>query len=164
MFLLRWIQLQVMKKKIATSNFWIIYQGKGRIFLNTRMFEALKPSADYVAGCVMGIANPKNIDCTNYTASMSITGLAFVAHQQMTNNWSLSLSEFYKKTHGHRQLNSYVGRVLTRLVGLKSDLQKTREGVQMIFLLAAQTRHCKGEARGNPCGGQACKWIASLHS
>ena len=81
------------EKKIAASKFWIIYQGKGRVFLDSKMFEALKHPADYVAECVMGIEKPKNIDCSNYTASMSITGFAFVAHQQMTNNCSLSLSE-----------------------------------------------------------------------
>ena len=81
-------------KKAAIEQFWMIYQGRARTFLDPRMFQALSLPAEYVSGCVMKIRKPKIIqDCNNFTASMSAAGFARVARKQLSLGWNLSFKE-----------------------------------------------------------------------
>ena len=83
-------------KRAAAAKFWMIYQGKGRTFLDQEMFQAMKPPAEYIAGCITKIEKPKYL-CENYTAAMSVTGFAPVARRQLSEVWHLSLSEIGKE-------------------------------------------------------------------
>lgn len=85
------------EKKAAAAKFWLIYQGKSRAFLDSKMFKALQVPAEYVAGCVTKVDKPKIISCENFTASMSATGFARVARTQLSELWSLSHSEIAKE-------------------------------------------------------------------
>lgn len=80
------------EKKSSAAKFWIIYHGKGRAFLDSRMFHALELPAEYVAGCVTKVRMSKTISCENFSASMSAPGFANVAREQMSQVWSLSFS------------------------------------------------------------------------
>ncbi len=84
------------ERKSAAAKFWIIYHGKGRAFLDSKMFQALAFPAEYVAGCVTKVRKPSNISCENFSASMSAPGFANVAREQMSQVWSLSFSAIAK--------------------------------------------------------------------
>lgn len=77
----------------AVGKFWLIYHGKARTFLDAEMFQALQPSAEYIASCISKTHKPKNITCSNYSASMSAAGFARVAREQLSDVWSLSFSD-----------------------------------------------------------------------
>ena len=85
------------EKMAAAAKFWVIYHGKSRAFLDSKMFEALRVPADYVAGCVTKVRKPNIISCENFTASMSAPGFASAARTQLSEVWSLSLSEIAKE-------------------------------------------------------------------
>jgi hypothetical protein len=85
------------ERKSAAAKFWIIYQGKGRAFLDSKMFQALEFPAEYVSGCVVKVRKPSTISCENFSASMSAPGFANVAREQMSQVWSLSFSAIAKE-------------------------------------------------------------------
>jgi len=74
----------------ALKKFWMIYQGTGRAFLNSEMFESLNGlPLDYVRGCIAQLQKPKIIqECSNFSASQSITGFAKTAREELSKNWS----------------------------------------------------------------------------
>jgi len=80
------------QKQTSAAKFWSIYHGKARAFLDTKMFHALQPSAEYVAGCVTKVRPNKTIPCENSSATMTSAGFARVAREQMSQVWSLSFS------------------------------------------------------------------------
>lgn len=80
------------ERKAAAAKFWIIYQGKGRAFLDSTTFQALRLPAEYVAGCVTKVRKPKTISCENFSASMTAPAFANVAREQMSQVWDLSFS------------------------------------------------------------------------
>lgn len=84
------------ERKSSIAKFWIIYHGKGRAFLDSKMFQALQHPANYVSGCISKVRKTA-ITCENFTASMSATGFANVAREQMSQVWSLSFSAIAKE-------------------------------------------------------------------
>jgi len=86
------------EKNKAVAKFWMIYHGKSRTFLDTKMFEALQLPAEYVASCIDKIRPSTTInDCSNFTASMSSLGFAKAAREQLSLGWKMSFSEIGKE-------------------------------------------------------------------
>ena len=83
------------EKQIAAKKFWMIYLGSGRAFLSVKMYEALNGfPVDYVGGCIQKLRPTKIInDCKNFSASMSSTGFARVAREELTSNWSVDFKQ-----------------------------------------------------------------------
>lgn len=82
------------EKSRAAINFWMIYQGKSRTFLDSKMVKALDTPMDYVAACINKVRKPKIISsCENFTASMSAVGFAKVAREQLSLGWKMSFDE-----------------------------------------------------------------------
>lgn len=77
----------------AATNFWMIYQGKSRTFLDSKMVKALDMPADYVSACINKVRKPKIVSCENFTASMSAIGFADVARRQLSLGWKMSFDE-----------------------------------------------------------------------
>ncbi|TFW72338.1 hypothetical protein C3Y98_04330 [Methylotenera oryzisoli] len=78
----------------AAANFWIIYHGKSRTFLDSKMVRALEMPADYVAACINKVRKPKIVSsCENFSASMSAVGFAKVAREQLSLGWKMSFDE-----------------------------------------------------------------------
>lgn len=86
-------------KNKSLKKFWIIYQGTGRTFLSSRMFEALnRMPTDYVTGCVAHLREPKFIsNCENYTAIMSISNFSQVAREEISEIWKQDFSRIGKE-------------------------------------------------------------------
>lgn len=82
------------EKSRAAINFWMIYQGKSRTFLDSKMVKALDMPVDYVAACINKVRKPKIVSsCENFTASMSAIGFAKVAREQLSLGWKMSFDE-----------------------------------------------------------------------
>jgi hypothetical protein len=81
------------ERKSAVAKFWLIYHGKARTFLDSEMFQALQTPAEYIASCVSKTHKPRNITCSNYSASMSAIGFARVARKQLSGVWSVGFSD-----------------------------------------------------------------------
>lgn len=78
----------------AAVNFWMIYHGKSRTFLDSKMVKALDMPVDYVAACINKVRKPKIIgSCDNFTANMSSIGFAKVAREQLSLGWKMSFDE-----------------------------------------------------------------------
>lgn len=77
----------------AATNFWMIYHGKSRTFLDSKMVKALDMPADYVSACINKVRKPKIVSCENFSASMSATGFADVARRQLSLGWKMSFDE-----------------------------------------------------------------------
>lgn len=87
--------------KKAAAKFWMIYQGKARTFLDSKMFEKLQFPAEYVATCVTKVSPPNRIHCDNFSASMSASGFAVVAREQLSKTWNNSFSELAQDDPWH---------------------------------------------------------------
>lgn len=81
------------EKTQAAADFWIIYHGKSRTFLDAKMVKALDMPLDYVSACINNVRKPKIVSCENFTASMSAIGFADVARRQLSLGWKMSFDE-----------------------------------------------------------------------
>lgn len=81
------------EKSRAAIKFWMIYHGKSRTFLDSKMVKALDMPLDYVAACINKVRKPKIVSCENFTASMSAIGFADVARRQLSLGWKMSFDE-----------------------------------------------------------------------
>lgn len=82
------------EKSRAAINFWMIYQGKSRTFLDSKMVKALDMPVDYVSACIDKVRKPKIVSsCENFTASMSAIGFAKAAREQLSLGWKMSFDE-----------------------------------------------------------------------
>ncbi len=72
------------EKEVAVAKFWIILQGKARIFLDPKIYSALETPRKYVQECVARIRPVKDFNCSNYTGSMSAFGFSKVVKDQLS--------------------------------------------------------------------------------
>lgn len=75
------------------KDFYAIYLGPGRAFLDGEMFSKLAPLREYIGGCVRKFERFKDIDCEHFSPLMRTTGLAAVMRSHLEKTWGLDLGE-----------------------------------------------------------------------
>jgi len=79
----------------ASAHFWMLYQGRARIFLSKSLYQSLTElPATYVAVCVdKRYTSPLYSTCDRDSASISISGFSSTAQKELATTWREPLVE-----------------------------------------------------------------------